>query len=60
MKIDEACINHNVAHFVEDILTCLYDTLNDNPQDNLYRVEYLGEIRGVLILANALKEVLKQ
>lgn len=60
MKIDEACINHNVMRLTAEILTPLYDTLNSNDQDNLYRIEFLGEIKGMLMLADALKEVLKQ
>ena len=60
MKIDEACINHNVALVVDEITKMFYDILNDNSQDNLYRVECLGEVRGALLLAEKLKEVLKQ
>lgn len=60
MKIDVDCINHNVTRLTAEILTPLYETLNDNSQDNLYRIEYLGEIKGMLILADALKEVLQQ
>lgn len=60
MKINEACINHNVTRLTAEILTPLYETLNDNSQDNLYRIENLGEIKGMLMLADALKEVLKQ
>jgi len=60
MKIDEACINHNVTRLTAEILNPLYETLNDNSQDNLYRIENLGEIKGMLMLADALKEVLRQ
>lgn len=60
MKIDEACINHNVALMTSEIMTQLYEILNDNSQDNFYRIETLGEIKGILLLANALKDVLKQ
>jgi len=59
MKIDEACINHNVTRLTAEVLTPLYDTLNSNDQDNLYRIEFLGEIKGMLMLADALKEVLR-
>lgn len=60
MKIDIDCINHNVTRLTAEILTPLYETLNDNSQDNLYRIEYLGEIKGMLMLADALKELLQQ
>jgi len=59
MKIDETCINHNVTRLTAEVLTTLYDTLNSNDQDNLYRIEFLGEIKGMLMLADALKEVLR-
>lgn len=61
MKIDEACINHNVALLVEKIkVEVLMGALNNNSQDDLYRVEALGEISGIIMLANNLKEVLPQ
>ena len=60
MKIDEACINHNVALLTENILRDSTDILNNDEQDNLYRIHTLGTIEGILLLANALKEVLKQ
>jgi hypothetical protein len=60
MKIDVDSINHNVTRLTAEILTPLYETLNDNSQDNLYRIEYLGEIKGMLMLADALKELLQQ
>lgn len=60
MKIDEACINHNVSQITSDVLSSLYDILSDNSQDNFYRIESLGEIKGILLLADALKQALKQ
>lgn len=61
MKIDVDCINHNVALLVgkitDEILT---EGLGDNSQDNLFRVEAIGEINGIIRLANNLKEVLQQ
>jgi len=61
MKIDTDCINHNVALLVEKIKTeVLINALSNNSQDDLYRVEALGEISGIIMLANNLKEVLQQ
>lgn len=61
MKIDVDCINHNVALLVEKIKTeVLINALSNNSQDDLYRVEALGEISGIIMLANNLKEVLQQ
>lgn len=60
MKIDEACINHNVTLLTENILRDSTDILNNDDQYNLYRIHTLGTIEGILLLANALKEVLRQ
>lgn len=61
MKIDTDCINHNVALLVEKIkVDVLMSALNNNSQDDLYRVEAIGEISGIIMLANNLKEVLQQ
>jgi hypothetical protein len=61
MKVDVDCINHNVALLVEKIkVDVLMGALNNNSQDDLYRVEALGEISGIIMLANNLKEVLRQ
>jgi len=60
MKIDEACIDHNVSLLAEQVMREAIDALNDNNQDNLCRVECIGEINGMIRLAYNLKEVLKQ
>ena len=61
MKVDIDCINHNVALLVEKIKTeVLINALSNNSQDDLYRVEAIGEISGIIMLANNLKEVLQQ
>lgn len=59
MKIDEACINHNVVRLVDEMVSELYEfTDKSDSMDNM-RVATLGEIRGMCQLANALKEVLR-
>lgn len=61
MKIDNDCINHNIALLVAQIASDeVINSLGDNAQDNLYRVEAIGEINGIIRLANNLKEVLQQ
>lgn len=60
MKIDEACINHNVTLLTEKLSRESMEILNNDDQDNLYRIHALGTIDGILQLANALKEVLRQ
>jgi hypothetical protein len=59
MKIDEACINHNVARLVDEMTSALYDIVDDDEDMDHIRIATLGEIRGICQLANALKEVLK-
>lgn len=55
MKIDTACIDHNVDRLVGEITGELYEwTDNDR-----IMATALGEIRGIHQLAEALKEVLK-
>lgn len=59
MKIDEACINHNVVRLVDEMTATLYDFVEPGGEMDYLRVATLGEIRGICDLANALKEVLK-
>lgn len=59
MKIDEACINHNVVRLVDEMTAALYEFSDANDQDDHVRISTLGGIRGVCDLANVLKEVLK-
>lgn len=60
MKIDERTINHIVTSLLGSITAEAADCLGNNDQDNLYRVETLGQMAGVIRLADKLKEVLKQ
>ena len=58
MKIDEACINHNVILALdENILPWEMSEQDDNTDHQ--RLITLGYTRGVLDLARMLKEVLK-
>ena len=56
MKITEACINHNVDRLVAENTDTLYEWLDDEKMI----IAALGELRGIHLLAEALKEVLKQ
>lgn len=55
MKITEACINHNVDRLVADATETLYEWVDDEKMI----IAALGELRGIHLLAEALKEVLK-
>lgn len=59
MKIDEACINHNVVRLVDEMTSSMYEFAEQTDTDDHVRIATLGAIRGVCDLANALKEVLK-
>ena len=64
MKIDEACINHNVIRFISDLVASRYEFLSseNERQDQTnrdYMIMTLGEIGGVIELAVELKKVLK-
>lgn len=60
MKIDADSIEHNAYRLIKDISTTMYDILSDTGDDNLLRVETIGEVRGIIMLAEELKEALKQ
>lgn len=59
MKIDEACINHNVVRLVDEITGSFYEFADAVDNDDHLRIATIGEIRGICDLASALKEVLK-
>lgn len=62
MKIDENCINHNVIISLEDIMNSAEETvfISEKDEENYVKLAYLcGFVKGVLEMANALKEVLK-
>ena len=61
MKIDESCIDHNTVRLIRDLLDSRYD-LMDNDRLALergYTLMTLGEIAGVIEMAEAVKEVLR-
>ena len=55
MKIDESCIDHNTVRLVQDIVRSFYEFQDKDG----WRETTLGEISGICMLAEALKEVLK-
>ena len=52
MRITDESINHNAVRLIEELTECMYEA------DEKERQTMLGEIRGVIELAKALKEVL--
>lgn len=61
MKIDEKSINHNAVRMIKDLLESRYELIEeDKPsQERGYLIMTLGEIAGIIEMADAMKEVLK-
>lgn len=60
MKIDEGCINHNVVRIISELTTDIYANTKGDPAETAVNLAMiLGEVSGVLDLANAMMEVLK-
>lgn len=62
MKIDESCINHNVVVLLKEITSNAEETVfvTGKDKDSYAELAYLwGYARGVIEMADALKEVLK-
>jgi hypothetical protein len=61
MRINEECINHNAVRLIKDLLESRYDLIEEDKQDQElgYLIMTLGEIAGIIEMANAMKEVLK-
>ena len=61
MKIDDACIDHNTVRLIRDLIDTRYELIdNDKPaQERGYTMMTLGEIAGVIEMAEAVKEVLR-
>lgn len=59
MKIDESCINHNVVGIISDAVDVPERYSSEDDNSDHIRLITLGYIRGVIDLANVLKEVLK-
>lgn len=58
MKIDRECIDHNVVRLTKELTECLYDVIGGEG-DRDWALMTLGNIRGVIEMADAMKEVLK-
>ena len=60
MKIDEGCINHNATRLIKEVTSDMYEWIFDKDGDTVgMKQELLGEIHGILLMADAMKEVLK-
>lgn len=61
MKINEECINHNAVRMIKDLLESRYDLIEEDKQNQErgYLLMTIGEIAGIIEMADAMKEVLK-
>lgn len=60
MKIDEGCIEHNVARLTKEIVGLPLEYSNADDFSDHQRLVTLGYLWGMQALAEALKEVLKE
>ena len=61
MKIDEECINHNAVRMIKDLLESRYELIEEDKQNQErgYLLMTIGEIAGIIEMADAMREVLK-
>ncbi len=60
MKIDEACINDNALKLIEGELATPFEYTDEDENLDHTRILTLGEITGIILMANQMKEVLKK
>lgn len=60
MKIDEAYIDHNALRIINDIVGIPYEYGDQDESTDHLRLLTLGAVRGVLDMAEAMKEVLSE
>lgn len=61
MRISKENINNNSVRLIKDLLESRYDLIEEDKQDQElgYLIMTLGEIAGIIEMADAMKEVLK-
>jgi hypothetical protein len=60
MKIDEKSINHNAVRMIKELTESRYDMIMDaTNEERGYLLMTIGEIAGIIEMADAMKEVLK-
>lgn len=61
MKINYESINHNAVRVIKDLLESRYEMIEEDRQniERGYLLMTLGEIAGIIEMADAMKEVLK-
>lgn len=60
MRICEECINHNAVRLIKDLVENRYDMIMEaTAEERGYLLMTIGEIAGIIEMADAMKEVLK-
>ena len=60
MKINEDCINHNTVRIIKELVECRYGMITEaTAEERGYLLMTIGEIAGIIEMADAMKEVLK-
>lgn len=60
MRINEESINHNAVRIIKDLVESRYDMIMEaTAEERGYLLMTIGEIAGIIEMADAMKEVLK-
>lgn len=60
MRINEGNINHNAVRIIKDLVESRYDMIMEGTaEERGYLLLTIGEIAGIIEMADAMKEVLK-
>ncbi len=58
-KITESCINHNIDRLIGEVMENYLESMSNTDSNNYYRIVILGQIDGIRMMGEAMKEVLK-
>lgn len=63
MRISEGEINYNAVRLIKDLVESRYDMIENSEQNQMqergYLIMTLGEIAGIIEMADVMKEVMK-
>lgn len=61
MKIDEECINHNAVRMIKELIESRYEMIDidKKSRERGFLLMTIGEIAGIIEMAEVMKEVLK-
>jgi len=61
MKINEECVNHNAVRLIKDLIESRYEMIEEDKQniERGYLLMTIGEIAGIIEMADVMKEVMK-